>query len=513
MATQKQKTAAVYDRWLHTLGGGEQLAFSYAEALKNLGYKTQLLTHQKVDVASAEHKMNVDLTDIEIKYLPNLVDSQLSQYTQGYDVFVSNSYLDYIPNLSKFGILSVFFPSKINVSFYEYLKRVHIVPSLKKFFIYPSQFEGFKYDQYKDGMLHKWLGAESSIIFNKNIKNLSLELYFEFLAFSCVDGIAFYLEDKELLPQERTVNRFSNTVTYSFKLPSNSKNKKLRIVMPTSEYSNRVSLIRMWIPHLQYMLYNIFKKIFPKWEMRLHGGPSMTRYSDIESYEKIVTISQFSQYWIQHYWKMGSEILFPPVNIKTFSPAKSKQNMIMHVGRFFVGGHSKKQLDLVRVFKQLCNSGVKDWELHLVGSVAPGEIHAHYLETIKEEIEDYPIIIHLDVPFTELKYLLGEAKLYWHATGLDEEDPIKMEHFGITTVEAMASGCVPLVINKGGQPEIVTKESGFVWDTRDELINFSKQLINDPKLLAQMREAALERSHVFSKEQFQKQLKDLLPYD
>lgn len=509
----KQKTAAVYDRWLHTLGGGEQLAFSYAEALKNLGYKTYLLTHQKVDVDSAERKMNVDLTGIDIKYLPNLVDSQLSEYTQDYDVFVSNSYLDYIPNLSKFGILSVFFPSKINVSFYEYLKRVHIVPSLKKFFIYPSQFEGFKYDQYKDGMLHKWLGKESSITFNKNVENVSLEIYFEFLAFSCLDSIAFYLEELALKPVERTVNRFTNTATYIFRLPKNSKNKKLRILLPESEYSNRVSLIRMWIPHFRYVLYNLFKKIFPKWEMRLHGGPSMTRYSDIESYEKIVTISKFSQYWIQHYWKMPSEILFPPVNITTFLPAKTKRNIIMHVGRFFVGGHSKKQLDLVRIFKELCNTGVRDWELHLVGSVAPGEIHAHYLETIKEEIEEYPVIIHLDAPFAELKYLLGEAKLYWHATGLDEDDPIKMEHFGITTVEAMASGCVPLVINKGGQPEIVTEDSGFVWNTRQELVDYSKQLISNPKLLKKMSQAAIDRSRTFSKEQFELQLKELLPYD
>jgi glycosyltransferase involved in cell wall biosynthesis len=253
--------------------------------------------------------------------------------------------------------------------------------------------------------------------------------------------------------------------------------------------------------------------MFPKWEMRLHGGPSMTKYSDIESYDKIVTISEFSRIWIKEYWKMESLILFPPVNIQAFLPAPVKRNMIAHVGRFFVGGHSKKQLELVRVFKQLCDSGVKDWELHLIGSVSPGEVHLHYLETIKEEIEHYPVIIHLDIPFNELKHILSESKLYWHATGLDETDPIKMEHFGITTVEAMASGCVPLVINKGGQPQIVTKKSGYIWETRGELLKLSKELINNPDLLKEMSAGALLRSKDFSKEQFRMQLKKLLPYD
>jgi len=36
---------------------------------------------------------------------------------------------------------------------------------------------------------------------------------------------------------------------------------------------------------------------------------------------------------------------------------------------------------------------------------------------------------------------------------------VSLEHFGITTVEAMAAGCVPLVYDSGGQAEIVS--SGY----------------------------------------------------
>lgn len=515
MQNSTKKTAAVYDRWLHTLGGGEQLAFSYAMGLRDLGFKTSLLTHRKIDLQEVARKFKIDLTDISVSYLPNARDFKLSQYTEDYDVFVSNSYLDYIPNRSKYGILCIFFPSKINLSIYEYLKRAHIVPSLKKFFIYPSEFEGFRYDEYKKGILHKWLGKQSTIRFNTKVKKIKITLKCKALAFSCIDQIYFTTGEKKITSYTRKLNHRNNQLDYFINFPDSKENNSITIHLPENPYSDGVSMISLSIPNIRYSFYNIFKKFFPKWEMRLHGGPSVTRYSDIESYDKIVSISKFTQYWVQKYWGVNSELVYPAVSVNEFKPAK-KRNVIANVGRFFVGGHSKKQLDLVRVFKKMVNAGLKDWELHLVGGVAPGEIHQRYIEIIQSEAKGYPIFLHLDAPFTELKEILSVAKLYWHATGLDEDEnkaPILMEHFGITTVEAMAAGCVPLVINKGGQPEVVTEESGFIWQTREELIEKTTKLINNPKLLSKMSEEALKRSKYFSKKQFEVHLKELLKND
>jgi len=78
-----------------------------------------------------------------------------------------------------------------------------------------------------------------------------------------------------------------------------------------------------------------------------------------------------------------------------------------------------------------------------------------------------------------------------------------VEHFGISTAEAMAAGCVPVVINKGGQPEIVEHGvNGFVWETLDELRNYTTRLINDDALRAKMSEAARKRAQVFRSESF-----------
>lgn len=516
MTAANTKKAGVYDRWLYSLGGGEQLAFLYAEALRDLGYKTDLITHKRVDIETAKIKMDIDLREINMRYIPNLQDFQLSQCTENYDVFVSNSYLDYIPNRSKYGILSVFFPSRINLSIYEYLKRAHIVPSLRNFFIYPSRFEGFRYDEYVKRKIYKWLGKKSTIFFNKKINKIKIELYFDYLEISCVDGINFFLDsDNEPINfVDRTINIKNNTVLYDFKITARAKGFGLTIVLPDNEYSEGVGLTRIIIPGFRYFFYNVFKRFFPRLEMRLHGGPSVTRFSDIESYDKIITISKFSRYWIKHYWGFDSDVLYPAAAINKFQPARHKKNIIVNIGRFFITGHNKKQLDMVRVFKKLVKGGVNNWELHFIGSVAEGESHRQYFNMVKEESVGFPVFFHINAPFSELKELLSNAKIYWHATGLDEDpnrNPIRLEHFGITTVEAMASGCIPVVINRGGQSEIVTDEAGYLWNTREELLEYTKKLINNPKLMKEKRQQAIERSKFFTKENFKKELQKYLP--
>ena len=79
------------------------------------------------------------------------------------------------------------------------------------------------------------------------------------------------------------------------------------------------------------------------------------------------------------------------------------------------------------------------------------------------------------------------------------------------TVEAMAAGCIPVVINKGGQPEIVEHgQSGFLWDTLSELQAQTLELINNPDLTKKISKNALQRSMVFGVDQFQMRVDELL---
>jgi len=106
--------------------------------------------------------------------------------------------------------------------------------------------------------------------------------------------------------------------------------------------------------------------------------------------------------------------------------------------------------------------------------------------------------------------LLKRAKIYWHSTGFGEDlekNPEKFEHFGLSTLEAMNSGLVPVVFNAGGQPELVDHETnGFVWNTKDELISFTKMIIEEDPLRRVLSYNAIISSKKFSKDEFFKKL-------
>ncbi|MFZ1720914.1 MAG: glycosyltransferase [Microgenomates group bacterium] len=508
-----KKTAAIYDRWLSTLGGGEQVVFAYAQTLQELGYSVELLTHKRLDVQAAERKMGVSLENIEIRYLPEATSQLLSGISEKYDVFINSSHLDYFPNRSKMGILSVFFPGLLRLNPYEYIKRAFFIPSFRKLFIYPSRYEGFTHDQFINGKIYKWLSTHAGIAFKDSISKLQITLFFKSLTFSVIDSIQFSLGNEPISYSARYTNHAENTIVYSFDL-KNSKDKVLTITLPDHPYAKEIALINLTIPSFRYTLYNIFKKMFPIYEMRLHGGPGVTQLSDLTSYDKIVTISAFCQKWIHNYWTLPSTILYPPVNTTMFKAAGVKKNIILHVGRFFVSGHNKKQLALAKLFKHMVNKhGITDWELHFVGSIADGENHHNYFQRVQAEAKEVPIFFHTNMPFSSLQTLFSEAKIYWHATGLDEDEqknPVAFEHFGITTVEAMASGCVPVVIAGGGQTEIVVQETGFVCESRKDFESHTLELMRNETILQEMSIKATERSDYFSRDRFKSRFKKLL---
>lgn len=225
----------------------------------------------------------------------------------------------------------------------------------------------------------------------------------------------------------------------------------------------------------------------------------------LKTYDKIVTNSNYTKKWAQKWYQKNIYVLYPPA--EQFTPCP-KKNMILSVGRFFKKGHSKKQLELIRIFKQIYeeNENLKNWEYHLVGGVSFDSQNRKYLAKCKDEAQGYPIYFHINASFEDLKQLYGTSRIFWHAAGLNENEkrhPDRMEHFGITTVEAMSAGCVPVVINKGGQAEIVSNMiDGFSWNTIEELKKYTLTLINDNITLEKFSQAAIDKSKEFQIDRF-----------
>ena len=233
----------------------------------------------------------------------------------------------------------------------------------------------------------------------------------------------------------------------------------------------------------------------------------------VRTYDQLWSISAYVQQWTRRYWEMPSELLYPSVAVERFTPGEKKRR-ILNVGRFFAGNHNKKHLVMVKAFARMLEEGLKDWELHLAGSVNQGTIHEDYLEEVRAASRGLPIFFHTDISFEQLQTLYAGSAIYWHASGYGEDptaEPRKFEHFGIATVEAKASGCVPVVIGRGGQPELITHETdGFLWYTEDELQRYTFKLINDPAQRQLMSQRAVIASRRYDQQRFEQRLSELL---
>ncbi len=164
---------------------------------------------------------------------------------------------------------------------------------------------------------------------------------------------------------------------------------------------------------------------------------------------------------------------------------------------------------MVKAFIDLVNkNNLKDWQYILIGGSLQSETQNNYLIHLKHLAKNYPIKFLVNAPFSQLRLFYSESKIFWHAAGfgVDEaKNPQQTEHFGMSTVEAMAAGAVPIVINKGGLKETVQNGvNGFLWHTPEELISKTQLLIGHPDMLSSMAKKAIADSKKFSVDSFEK---------
>ena len=243
------------------------------------------------------------------------------------------------------------------------------------------------------------------------------------------------------------------------------------------------------------------------------NGNSIKTKIKLKRVGKIFCNSFFTKNYIDKEFNVKSLVLYPPIIIK--EKRENKQDLILHVGRFGMekeGGNYKKQDVLIEVFKKMVDSGLGGWQFTLIIGVRKED--KDNLEKLKEIAKGYPINI---VENPENQFLweqYSKAKIYWHASGFGEnldKHPEKAEHFGIATVEAMGAGVVPVVINAGGQKEIVGDgKNGFLWNKTSELIEKTNVLVQNKKLWEKMSNEAITRSKVFSGDRFCRELKALV---
>jgi len=226
----------------------------------------------------------------------------------------------------------------------------------------------------------------------------------------------------------------------------------------------------------------------------------------MKSYQVKTAISGFSREWAEKRWRIDCQVVYPPVDTRfRITP---KENLILSVGRFAIEGegHRKNQEEMLRTFGQMKGVRTVGWQYWSVGGLGTKPEHKQFFQTLSTLADSSGARVIANIEREELRRMYERASIFWHASGYGEDQnirPIYVEHFGIATVEAMAAGCVPVVINKGGQSEIVEHGvSGFLWQTLDELRDYTSRLVDDAPLRAKMSDAARKRAELFSKESF-----------
>jgi len=227
---------------------------------------------------------------------------------------------------------------------------------------------------------------------------------------------------------------------------------------------------------------------------------------------QVIVNSIFTKKVVDRGLGISSKVIYPPVDIVPLKPLQ-KENLILSVGRFSQLLQKKRHDVLVEVFKNLIDGcHLKGWRLILAGGSEVGG--GAFAAELRRKAEGYPIEIRENPSFEELVKLYGKAKIFWTASGyeIDEErEPARVEHFGMTTVEAMASGAIPIVQGKGGQKEIVEEnKNGFWWQEKSELITKTLELIKNFRELSRLAKEAQMRSQDFAKEKFYEKVYDLL---
>lgn len=288
-----------------------------------------------------------------------------------------------------------------------------------------------------------------------------------------------------------------------------SKQSPISRIIKSKEYDKIIYLSDGSMPFVLSKLYIHFQ--FPVEWVKVNFLKTKIKLSRTNG---VFCNSKFTKSYIDKKFNIDSKVLYPSIEDKTSKDVK-KENIILHVGRFGIdreGANYKKQDIMIKVFKEMVDKGLKNWKMVLVVGIS--DYDKEKVKKLKQEINNYPIEI-IENPSNEILWeYYAKSKIYWHASGFGEDlinHPEKAEHFGISTVESMGAGNVPVVINAGGQKEIVENEkSGFLWDSLYEFQKKSKLLIDNDKLWKDMSEEAKRRSKVFENGNFCKELEEII---
>jgi glycosyltransferase involved in cell wall biosynthesis len=490
---------AVYDQYWSTLGGGEQFAGGIAVAFRD-HHDVTLIGPEPIDLGRFRDRLGIDLAGLPLRPIDQ--ESDVAALSSDYDVLVNCTYQSTAVNRASRGVYVVHFPGEVAGEAQR--RKDDVRRAFGRRFPPTVVLRSGFYQPDRRGGGRRTDGAGVVDIYAPDGMPVGLTVRAERPATVRLWHGRTCLADAALDTAEAVELSFTATGAWP---------QQVVVQSDTYRHEARPGVIWRYGVTLEAVSLAGRRQAAPPDRLRTKLLPP-NRLGHLDSYDTIASNSQFTARWVERLWHRRSEVLYPPVRMIDQAPV-AKDPIILNVGRFFDPrrGHCKKQLELVRAFRQLHDDGAAaGWWLHLVGGCSPED--REYAMAVKRAALGLPVHVHLSAPGSVLADLLARGRIFWHAGGLGEDPetrPDRFEHFGISVVEAMSAGLVPVVFGAAGPAEVVRNGvDGMHFHTIDELNGRTAGLIRDEARCATLAAAARERAEDFAPAAFQRRLDALL---
>lgn len=500
------RRAAVYNRFWHSRGGGERHSGMIASVLSQDGVEIDLLGHTRVDRDELADHLGLDLSGCRLRIEPDRGDLQTARLSAGYDLFVNGSYMSRLAPRATRNAYLCYFPTPFDAD----------LPPMRRIF---ARRLGRYVRAYADGLDYgvgwfppeggrrrqwRWTSGDAVLALQVGAGGT---LRMEVGAPGRPEPATLRVQDSEGQLYAEVPVAAGSWQLQRIALPARSGGTELHLrsgVFTPGRGDDRslgVAVSRLRLEGRHRGVRQAAAHRFP-WLLR-----DATDLSFLSAYDTVLANSDFTRDWVRRLWGVRAEVLFPPVQVQRLVPRPDREQAVVTVGRFFAPGlgHAKRQLEMVEFFGRAMRAGrLPGWRLYVVGGCEDSQ--RPYLDTVRAAAQGLPVEVIANAPRGQFEQLLTTSSVFWSATGYGTDEnrtPWFSEHFGMTTVEAMAGGCVPVVIDRAGQKEIVRDGvDGFRWTTPEQLLDRTVQLAGDDALRARLAASSASRAHAFDEGAF-----------
>ena len=203
----------------------------------------------------------------------------------------------------------------------------------------------------------------------------------------------------------------------------------------------------------------------------------------------LIANSDYTKQIIKKMFKKDSKVVYPPVDIKKYTKFFNfvKENKVVTITRLSAEKNLDFAIDVMR-----------ETQLdYVLGGFAKYKNQLDLIHEI-EERKTKNIILHPNLDSASKENLLSHSKVYFHTA---------KESFGITVVEAISAGCIPIVPDNSAHKETVPFPE-LRYSNKDEALKKIKEAIKGkydflkPKLFQHIKQ--------FSEKSFQNRMIDII---